>query len=58
MEPVSPDVAALLALTSGLAFLMVLLAREHRLLERVERTRRCAACGVEVPPNRSCSCSG
>ncbi|MBW3593571.1 MAG: hypothetical protein KY396_07740 [Actinobacteria bacterium] len=57
MEPVNHDLAANLVLTSGIAFLMVQLAREHRLLEKVERTRRCAACGVDVPRNRSCPCS-
>ena len=58
MEPVSPDLAATLALTSGIAFLMLMLGREHKLLEKMERTRRCAACGVHVPRNRSCPCSG
>ena len=58
MEPVSPDLAAVLALTSGIAFLMLTVAREHRLLEKVERTRRCAACGVQGPRNRACRCSG
>ncbi len=58
MEPVSPDLAATFALTSGIAFLMVLLAREHRLLEKAERTRWCAACGVDVPRDRSCPCYG
>jgi hypothetical protein len=58
VEPVSPDLAATLALTSGIAFLMLMLGREHKLLEKVERTRRCAACGVQMPRKRSCPCSG
>ena len=57
MEPVSPDLAATLALTSGIAFLMLLLGREHKLLEKVDRTRRCAACGVVARVDRPCGCS-
>ena len=57
MESMSPDLAVVFALTSGIACLMLVMAREHRLLDKVARTRRCAACGVVLPRVGSCRCS-
>jgi hypothetical protein len=59
MEPLSPQLVAVFAVTTGVGFLMMLSGVQKSLLEWRRRRRQCPSCGrlLEGPVCRTCASS-
>jgi hypothetical protein len=56
MNAMTPQTVLLLASTTGVGFLMVVVGLEKRALEWRRRRRICPGCGRRIP-GRICNCS-
>lgn len=57
METLSPELAALFALTTGVGFLMLFSGVQKSALEWRRRQRRCASCGREISGRVCAACT-
>lgn len=56
MQGLTPQIAAVFAVTTGVGFLMMLSGIQKSLLEWRQRRRTCPACGRQIH-GRTCGCN-